>query len=60
MKTEIETCFYCGEIVLDRAAIRYCNPADTITIALHDACALQLAHGITEMAERGQELLARN
>ena len=56
----IELCFYCGEVVLDRAAIRYCNPNDTITIALHDHCAEKLAVEIVEMAERGRELVARN
>jgi len=58
MKTE--TCFYCGEMVIDRAAIRYVNSENTITIALHDFCALKLAREIKEMAQRGQELAAMN
>lgn len=45
---------------MDRAAIRYCNPEDTITIALHDECAIKLAREIKAMAERGRELLAMN
>lgn len=58
--SKIETCFFCGEIIVDRAAIRYCNPADTITIALHDGCAFELAISITGMAKRGQEIAATN
>lgn len=58
--SKIETCFVCGGIVADRAAIRYCNHNDTVTIILHDGCAFEFAISISGMAKRGQEIAATN
>lgn len=61
MKTQIEKCFYCGENICDRGAIRYgASNDDNLVIVFHDYCAIRIGTELADMGRRGLEIVQRN